>query len=421
MRIFHRCVEDHVGQLRHLRRHFATVGRQESYQMNKTADIVVVGGGIMGASTAHFLAKKGAGKIVLLEQRTLAAVSTGHSAAVVRTFYSNPLTIKLAQRSLEMFGNDSDALGGDCSFQRIGYMCVLGEHSAMSGRQVLQLEKAQGIEATEVSPDQIKEIVPQMNLDGVVGAIYEPKSGYVDPIKTTRNLADSAKGWGLEVHEGVGATGIRLEGNRITGVQTQQGTIETRAVVNAAGPWGREMGLSAGFNYSLRWSRESDVVLQRPADIGSFPLISDTNLRVYLRPQGENEVLAGLAYPKEVEPMDIDHYDPGLDAATRQRIEQGIFERVPVLRQGTYISGWASIYAITDDWHPIVGPESELDGYYACFGGSGHGFKLGPPLAEALSDIILGNTPEVDIRAFRPSRFIEGEIFSSAWGGGNRA
>ena len=389
--------------------------------MNKTADAVVVGGGIMGTSTAHFLARKGAGKVVLLEQRTLAAVSTGHSAAVVRTFYSNPLTIELARRSLEMFANDQDALGGDCSFQRIGYMCILGEQSASAGRQVLQLERAQGIDAREVSPDEIKQILPQINLDGVVGGIYEPQSGYVDPVKTTRSLADGAKASGLEVHEGVGAMGIRLEGSRVAGVQTKQGTIETRVVVNAAGPWGREMGLSAGLNYSLRWSRESDMVLQRPAEMGSFPLISDPNLRVYVRPHGEHEVLAGLGYPKEVEPMDIDNYDPGLDAATRQRIAEGTCTRVPALRQAAYVRGWASIYAITDDWHPIVGPEPGLDGYYACFGGSGHGFKLGPPLGKALSDIILGNTPETDIHAFRPSRFVEGDIFSSAWGGGNRA
>ncbi|MCZ6634798.1 MAG: FAD-binding oxidoreductase [bacterium] len=389
--------------------------------MIKTADAVVIGGGIMGASTAHFLAKKGFGKVVLLEKRSLAAVSTGHSAAVVRTFYSNHLTLDLALRALQMFENGPEALGGDCGFRPIGYLCLIAESTLSAGRQVLELEKAHGAEVAEVSLEEMREIMPQLHLDGVIGGILEPHSGYADPLKTVQSLAGRAKDWGLEVCEGVGATGIRLEGNRVAGVETEQGTIDTRVVVNAAGPWGREMGLSVGLNDSIRWSRESDLVLRKPSDFKSFPVISDPDNRIYLRPQGEDEVLAGLGFPKEVEPLDIDNYDPALDARTRQRIEQGIFQRVPDLKDAEYLRGWASLYTISDDWHPIVGPEPELEGYYACFGGSGHGFKLGPPIGESLSDIIIGNTPEIDIQAFRPSRFVEGEIFTSAWGGGNRA
>ncbi len=220
--------------------------------MNTTADAVVIGGGIMGASVAHFLARNGGGRIILLEKQTLAAVSTGHTAAVVRTFYSNPLTIKLAQRALEMFANDRDALGGDCGFKPVGYMCVLSERSASSGRHVLALEQAQGIDTREISPDQIKQIVPQVHVDDLVGAIYEPLSGYVDPIKTTRVLCESAADDGLTTFEDRGATEIQLDGSKVVGVQTPQGTIATRVVVNAAGPWGRELGLSAGLNYSVR-------------------------------------------------------------------------------------------------------------------------------------------------------------------------
>lgn len=389
--------------------------------MLQKADAVVVGGGIMGASVAHFLARKGIGKVALLEKRTLAAVSTGHSAAVVRTFYSNPLTIKLAKRALEMFGNDRDALGGDCGFRSIGYLCLLGAHTREAGREVLRCLRAQHVDAKEISPDEVRGLLPQISLDSVVGGIYEPQSGYADPVKTTRSLVEGAKARGLDACEGVGVVGIRLEGNRVAGVETEQGVIETRLVVNAAGPWGRHLGLSAGLNYSIRWSRECDMVLRLPSGFGTFPLISDTNFRVYFRPEGDHEVLIGLGWPKEIEPLDIDAYDPRLDAATRERIERGVFQRVPAFREADYVRGWTSLYTITDDWHPVVGPEPELEGYYACFGGSGHGFKLGPSLGEALSDMILGNTPEIDIHAFRPGRFMEGENFSSVWGGGNRA
>ncbi len=388
--------------------------------MLKVADAVVIGGGIMGASAAHFLAKKGLGDVALLEKRSLAAVSTGHSAAVIRTFYSNDLTIRLSMKALEMFAYGQEALGGDCGFRNTGYICLLGEHTAASGLAVLEAEQRNHTRAVEVETDEIGELVPGVNTDGIVSGIYEPASGYADPVRTVRNLVTRAADWGLACYEGVGATRIRLSGDRVTGVETDAGKIQTELVINAAGPWGRHIGLSAGLNYSVRWSRESDLVMRLPQGFGTFPVVSDPNLRIYFRPDGENGLLAGLSFPKEVEPMDVDAYDPDLDAPTRRRIESGTFERVPAFRQGAYLKGWASVYTIADDWHPLVGTEPGLEGYYAFFGGSGHGFKLGPPIADSLSDVILGRTPAFDLHPFRPSRFADGDQFSSAWGGGNR-
>ena len=389
--------------------------------MEKTADAVVIGGGILGASTAHFLAKKGFGRVVLLEERSLAAVSTGHSAANVRTFYSNPVTVKLAWRAVQMFENDREELGGDCSFAQIGFLVLIDEDGASAGRQVMEMERKHAVEVTELSCGEIRELAPAFDLDSVVSGIYEPRSGYADPVKTTRSLIERAKEWGLAVYEGVAATGIRLDGERVAAVDTSDGPIAAGVVVNAAGPWGRQVGQWVGKNYSIRWSRETDMVLELPPGLGPFPVTADPMLRIYFRPQGHSQVVAGLGAPKDVEPVDIQSYDPGLDSGTRQRIEQGLFRRVPSLRDAPFVKGWASVYTITDDWHPLVGPEPDLQGYYACFGGSGHCFKLGPPIGEALADVIAGDTPEIDIGPLRPNRFVEGEPLSSAWGSGNRA
>ncbi len=389
--------------------------------MEKTADVVVIGGGIMGASIAHFLAKKKLGKLVLLEKGTLAAVSTGASAANVRTYYSNPVTVKLALRAVEMFENDREELGGDCGFRQTGFLLLLDEGWELAGNQILEMERSHGVEVKELSPEDIKEIAPHLNLDGIVRGIFEPRSGYTDPVRTTENLVNRAKEWGLVAYEGVGATGIGLKDSRVTAVETEQGTIEAPVVVNAAGPWGRQVGLWVGLNYSLRWSRESDLVFQLPSDFGLFPVVSDPSLRFYFRPHDEGKLLAGLGFPKEIEPLDINNYDKNLDPKTRQRIERSLFRRVPALEYAHYHHGYASIYTITDDWHPIVGAESSIEGYYAFFGGSGHGYKLAPPIGEALADLISGETPKIDIQEFRPNRFVEGEPLSSAWGGGNRA
>jgi len=239
-------------------------------------------------------------------------------------------------------------------------------------------------------------------------------------------LVEKAKEWGLVVHEGVGATGIRLEKSRVTAVQTEKGKIETPIVINAAGPWARQVGLWAGLNYSLQWSRESDLVFRVPDEFGGFPVVSDPLLRFYFRPTGTGGLLVGLGFPKEVEPLDINDYDQNLDPTTASRITEKLFERIPSL-EPVYNSspqdrhGYASIYTITDDWHPIVGPEPKVEGYYSFFGGSGHAFKLSPPIGESLAAMIMGESPKIDIDALRPGRFVDGEPLTSVWGSGNRA
>jgi len=388
--------------------------------LDKTADAVIIGGGILGASTAHFLAKRGFGKVVLLEKDALASASTGHSAANVRTYYSNPVTTQLAWRALQMFEHDVEELGGDSGFQQVGFLLLLDESTVDTGDHILRTEIETGVEVSDLSVDDVSELAPQLNLNGILRAVYEPRSGYADPVKTTRSLVERAKDWGLIAHEGVDATGIRLQGDRVVAVETSTGSIETPVVVNAAGPWGRLVGQWVGVNDSIRWSRETDLVLQLPGEFGSFPVISDPALRFYFRPQDDDKVIAGLGFPKEIEPLDIDNYDEELDPSSRRRIMEPLLKRVPSLRQAKFLHGWASLYTITDDWHPLVGAEPDVQGYYDCFGGSGHSFKLGPAIGEALADVIAGDTPTIDIRPLRPTRFLEAEPITSAWGSGNR-
>ena len=389
--------------------------------MEKTADAVVIGGGIMGSSVAHFLAKKGIGTVVLLEKRSLAAVSTGHSAANVRCSYSNPVTVQLALRAMEIFENDREVLGGDSGFQTTGHLVLMDPEHVDIGMAVLEVEKTQNTGTRIVGLDEIRELAPQLSMEGAVQATYQARAGYADPVRTVRTLVEQGEKHGLTAYEGVGATSIETNGDHVTGVTCDEGLIETPIVINAAGPWGKQIGASAGREYSLRWSRECDLLYKLPTDFGHFPIFADPYCKIYFRPQRDNMLLAGLDYPKAIEPLDIDDYDARLDDDSRGRIESGLFRRIPQLRDAEFERGWASIYTITDDWHPIVGAEPSLRGYYAFFGGSGHGFKLGPPLGEALADMITGDTPRIDIRQFRPTRFEEGEPFNSLWGEGNRA
>ena len=390
--------------------------------MEKIVDAVVIGGGIMGVSVAHFLSKKKMGKVILLEKKHLASESTGSSAANIRSAYSNSLTIKLALRSLDMFENDEDELGGDTGFCRTGMMALLGEKHLKSGLMVLEQEKALNTGTKQITIEEAKELAPNFNFDGLITATYQPRAGYADPVLTTRTLADSAiNKWGLKVYEGLSATGIEIKNNKIIGVQTEKGLIKTPILINAAGPWGHLVGTWAMKNHSIRWSKEGDLVLKLPKNFGTFPIIADPICRIYFRPHKDNMLLVGRDYPKEIEPLDIENYDTGLDNKTYSKIVDGLYKRIPTARYGKYDHGWSSIYTISDDWHPLVGPEKDFEGYFTCFAGSGHSFKLGPPIGEALADIILGINPKINIFDLRPGRFEDGESFSSAWGSGNRA
>ena len=334
--------------------------------MSQTADAVVIGGGILGVSTAHFLARTGFGSVVLLEKRSLAAVSTGHSAAAIRTFYSNPLTIRLAVRSAEMFAGAQETFGGSCGFRQSGYLTLLDEDSLDQGRQVADMERQHGVPVEELSPGALRERFPVVDLERVRAGIFEPRSGYADPLATTRLLASAAEPLGLTVREGVGATGITLEGGRVAGVETEEGPISTPVVVNAAGGWGRVVASWVGLNYSFRWSRESDIVLDVPFETDGFPWLSDPRLRFYARPAGPRRLLAGLGFPKEIEPLDIERYDPEIDAPTRRRIEDllGQSRPPPPARGPSCAAGPRSTPSPTTG-NPLVGPEPEVPGYYA--------------------------------------------------------
>ena len=389
--------------------------------MDKTADAVIIGGGIFGVSAGFFLARKGFGNIVLLEPRSLAAVSTGHSAAAIRTLYSNPLTVQLAKRSVEMFRNSKEVFGCDTLFTPSGYLVLMGDESVEAGKRVTQLEREQGIRIEELDSIALKARYPMLQLDDIQCGMLEVDSGFADPLKTTQVMAETAKPWGLKVIEGVGATGIEVDGNGgVSSVTTSNGSVSTRVVVNAAGGWGRIVAGWVGLNYSFRWRRESDIVMEVPFDNHDMPWISDPELRFYCRPDGSGNLLAGLGFPKEIDPLDIDDYDKNIDAPTRDRIQGLVNRRFPGTANSRIIRGWSSMYTISDDWHPLVGQEPEVPGYYACVAGCGHGFKLAPPMGEALADIIAGETPNIDIHPLRPDRFIEGEYFQSVWGSGNR-
>ena len=392
------------------------------------ADAVVIGGGIIGASTAHFLTELGFGQVTLVEKSKICGGSTQYSAAHVRQHYSNEVAIRLAVRGAEMFANAEERLGGPAGFHQHGYMVFAPADQEQAIRDVVPVQQSYGVQTELLTPEEVQHRWPELNVDGVTLACFERTSGYADPVQTTRSLVDSARERGLVVHEGCTALDITVENGRVTGVVTGDGTIATGVVVNACGPWGDRIGRMVGVDYPLTFSREHEAIFEAPAGFGELPVMSDATQQLYFRRYGDGQVLVGEGWPKQKEHADPENYDDGTDAAHLERMVPKLLNRLPSLRPtlgaenfgGTFVTGYSGVYDITEDWYPIVG-EEEVGGYYSAFGGSGHCFKLGPALGESLAHMIAGQEPPIDLSSLSGERFSTGRTFGSVWGPGNRA
>jgi len=393
-----------------------------------TSDAVVIGGGIIGASVAHFLTKLGYGRVALVEKSEICGGSTQYSAAHIRQHYSNEVAIRLAVRGAGMFAKAEEELGGPAGFVQHGYMVIAPPDQEQAIRDVVPVQQRFGVQTEILTPEEVSHRWPELDVEGIALACFEQTSGYADPVATVRALVRSAQQQGLEVLEGCEATAIATEGGRVAGVVTGEGTIATGVVVNAAGPWGDRIGRMVGVDYPIRFSREHEAVFEAPAGFGEIPVMSDAAQRLYFRHYGEGKVLVGEGWPKQAEPADPESYDAGTDEAHLARMVPRLVRRVPSLAKtigsdgygGTYVTGYSGVYDITEDWYPIVG-EEEVGGFYSAFGGSGHCFKLGPAIGEALASVIAGDEPGIDISSLSGTRFAAGRTFGSVWGPGNRA
>jgi sarcosine oxidase subunit beta len=392
------------------------------------ADAVVIGGGIIGASVAHFLTELGYGQVALVEKSRICGGSTRYSAAHVRQHYTNEVAIRLAVRAAGMFANAEEALGGDVGFVQDGYMVIAppGEEQALI--DIVPVQQRHGVRTALLQPDEVAERWPELALDGVALACFEEPSGHADPRRTVAALVRSPARHGLKVHEGCRVLGVSTANGRIAGVVTGDGEIATDVVVNATGPWGNTIGAMVGIEYPLRFSREHEAIFEAPSGFGRIPVISDVTQRLYFRNVGPNRVLVGEGWPKEPEPADPETYDDGTDREHLERMVPKLVRRLPRLGPtltasdwgGAFVTGYSGVYDITDDWYPIVG-EEEIGGYFSAFGGSGHCFKLGPTIGESLAHVIAGHEPPVDISELSGARFANGATFTSVWGPGNRA
>jgi sarcosine oxidase, subunit beta len=392
------------------------------------ADAVVIGAGIIGASTAHFLTKLGYGDVVLVDKGKVCGGSSQYSAAHIRQHYTNEVAIRLAVRGAWMFANAEEAFGGPSGFVPRGYMVIAPPEEAQALREVVPVQQGFGVQTSLLTPEEVVHRWPELEIEGVELACFEETSGYANPVLSVQSLVAAAQREGLHLYEGCEVLDVLTAGGKVTGVVTTEGEVAAGVVVNACGPWGDRIGRMVGIDYPLRFSREHEAVFDAPEGFGEIPVMSDVEQRLYFRNYDGGKVLVGQGWPKHFEPADPETYDDGVTQEALDYMVPRLLRRLPALRErlsqpsygGAFVTGYSGVYDITDDWYPIVG-EEEISGYYSAFGGSGHCFKIGPTIGESLAANIAGQEAPIDISSLSGSRFADGRTFGSVWGPGNRA
>lgn len=368
--------------------------------------ILVVGGGVMGASIAYHLALKGA-EVTLLERRTICSGETAKSGGFVQTHWASLPETRIIAHSRNLF----QSWGDRCGWVQGGYLHVAGPERAEQVRAVHQMLLDDGRESQWLEPRDIKRLQPLLRVDDLVGGAYEASSGWADPVKTTRLLADLASEHGARIREGVTVLQIRHEDGRVTGVETTEGFLAGSKVVLAAGPW--TMGLHPDPRVVLPiMARRGQVCyLDRPGGLPRRELgFYDEITGLYTHPEGATN-LVGIDW--HFDPVySPERYDPVLDADYLVAATEALAHRFPSLAGSKLVRGVVGLYDFTPDGHPIVDGPLGIEGYYVAAGFSGAGFKSSPALGLGIAELVLdGGYSSVDLEFLRLKR-LEGSPVS---------
>jgi len=375
------------------------------------ADIVIVGGGCMGASIAYHLALAGAGDITLLERGTLGSGTTGASSAIIRQHYGIPTLAAMAQRSLRIFQRFDELVGGDVGFRQTGLLIGARSEDLEALQASVTMQRGLGIDTRMVDREELRELEPRMTAHDLVGACHEPEAGYADPVATTMAYARAARAAGARIRENTPVEALLVEDGATRGVRLSDGaTLAASTVIIAANIWSVPLLRQIG-------TRHPCLLLRQPDDFGpQHAIFFDFTNGLYLKPEGANLTLAGTLDESEAAIANPDRFPTGPTHAEAERFATRASRRFPALENATLQSGYAGIYDVSEDWQPIIGPMPRIAGLFGALGFSGHGFKLCPVVGELMADLVLGkDTPDIDRDLFRADRFAHGRLAPSRY------
>ncbi len=369
--------------------------------MKKTAEVAIIGGGILGICTAYFLAQKGQKDIVVYEKDFLAQASTGLSVGGIRQQFTLPSNILLSRETVRLFETFKERFEKDINFRQVGYLFLAREEETWKDLVAgTEIQKHFKVPVTVLSPDEIKKRWPYIKVDDLKGGTFCEEDGYADPYLVTMAFAEKARKLGVRIEEKTKITGIKIQNNQIEAIETSKGMVHTSKLVNTAGPWGGEIFKMAGIDIPVQPFRRQVFMTKAFDSIPKpVPMIIDTDVHFYIR--GEHPgLIMGMSDMEEPS-----SFNTHVDWDFLEQVIEVAVHRVPVLEKAQILRGWAGLYSVTPDNNPVIGTIPEIKGLYFATGFSGHGFQHAPPTGRILSELIVKGSSSFDLKPFSWDRY----------------
>lgn len=388
--------------------------------MSETAEVCVIGGGIVGASVAYHLAERGCTNVLIVEREDRAgAGSTSRATGGVRAQFSTPVNIRMSLYSIDFFARFRETFGSDCGYRPYGYLFLATDEDQLARlRANRELQAAEGVGCVELlAPRDVAALVPGLRLDDVTGASFCPIDGLISPPAVTEGLLRRAFSRGVRMWTGAGVTSVERQGGAVVGVETTRGRVSTRVVVNAAGAWAGEVARLAGLELPVTPLRRQLACVDAYDGLPErAPMVIDLSNGFHFRRVEREGRGPGvlLAWP---DPEEAPGFETDFDEAFVEKVFARAVSRVPALAGARLDRALcrAGLYEMTPDHHAIIGRAPGLEGFYLANGFSGHGVMHSPATGRALSDLILdGASRHIDIHPLRPERFAEGDLIEES-------
>jgi len=381
---------------------------EEMTPVPKSADIVILGAGVMGASIAFHLAQRKAGNIVVIDKDHVGRGGSGRSSALVRMHYSYPPEVQLALISLRMFENWQEIVGEPGDFRKTGFVRIVHPNETERLKLNVAMQQKLGVNVRLITRDDLRKLEPDWNVDEVELAAYEPDSGYGDGAGVANDFLNRARDLGVRYLPRTQATAFKVHAGHVHGIITDQGEIAAPVVVAATGPWTRPLFQSVGYDLPIETEFHQVAILKNaPGMKGGGCACIDSVTATYFRSDAHDKFLIGDFYGQR--PADPENFPQRASDEGIEELIERTHRRIPKLENAEVMRGVTGVYDMTPDSRPLLGEIPGVKGLNVCAGFSGMGFKISPAIGLVMSELLLdGRGTSVNIYSFRPSRFAEG-------------